>query len=260
MKTIFLLLISLAVILGCSFSSQRSMSQKENTSDTVVCSEPLYQEFRENMKEFFVIANNDTSAYSCIIYNYRPRGTKIELNLNLYDKEYSFRKKIDDASNVDDTSAVGGSVQMPTRWLRIPSYKELLHEIALCLRAASKEYDLSKLYSLHSYLSDLGDIAVMTTNNLNARYKPKENGCYWGSDIEKALKETSLKNDLNGIFKNYGVEIYDISCYEIVGMLNKDVFLKSEKISEGIEVPDEIADCEVLLKIRPIEKNKEKTK
>ena len=74
----------------------------------------------------------------------------------------------------------------------IPNYKELIHEMDLCLGAASKVYDFSTKSSMHCFLSTFGDIAVMTTNLLNANCKLNEHGYYWHSDIEKRTCEDSF--------------------------------------------------------------------
>lgn len=84
----------------------------------------------------------------------------------------------------------------------IPNYKELIHEMDLCLGAASKVYDLTTMDAMLGLLSAFGDIAVMTTNQLNANCKLNKYGYYWYSDIEKELAKTPLAEDLSIMLKS----------------------------------------------------------
>lgn len=54
-------------------------------------------------------------------------------------------------------------------------------------------------------LSTFGDIAVMTTNLLNANCKLNEYGYYWHSDMTKELAKTPLAEDLSIMLKSITV-------------------------------------------------------
>lgn len=233
------------ISLSCSFSSQKCKEQNIS-NDTVVCSELLFDTPFEE-KEYFVVTGKDTSAYSYAISSSNGKCGTITLYFFVNDKYYMHTKNRDK----NDTTAVGGIMNIPKRMFRIPCYKEMLHEIDLCLESASKKIDLSTLRSFNAFLSDLGDIAVLTTNNLNSHFTEK-NGEYLCSDITKALKMTSFIDDLNKVLNKYGFEIEDVICDGMKERFEKGMYLKSQKISKDINVPDYIMNVEVHVNMKKL--------
>lgn len=228
----------------CSLVLQRTQHNNVLRNDTIVCSEYLPSidtEYEE--KEFFVVTNQDTSAYSCL-FTKSEKYLRLKLVLSLEWKLYDFFNHQNNEPN--DTTASGGILNIPKHLLKIPSYKELLNEIRLCLDAADRDYDISKLRSFKCQLSNLGDIAVSTTNNLSPN-PTFENGLYEYASILEALKMTSFENDMNNIFKEYGIKVKNIWCQEMQELFSKETFLKSQNISKNITIPDRIVDVQICM-------------
>ena len=234
--------------LGCSFSSQGGAAQN-GVGDTVVCSERIYYDPPLESMEYFVAVRQDTSAYSCIINSYGNAFVYVELYFGLKIKHCLLMGGDD-----NDSTTVGEDIWIdPEREFRVPCYKDMLREIDLCLAAVSKDKDVTSLRSFRAFLSDLGDIAVLTTNNLNSHFVEK-NGEYTHSDIAKALKMTSFAEDLNGILNKYGMEVDDIFFDGIKERFERDLYLKTHNISKDIKVPDYVMDVEVIVRLKKLEK------
>ena len=235
------------ISLSCSFFSQKCKEQNIS-NDTVVCSELLFDTPFEE-KEYFVVTGKDTSAYSCTISSRNGKCGTITLYFFVNDKYYMHTKNRDK----NDTTAVGEKINLQKRRFRVPCYKEMLHEIDLCIEAASKNNDVTTLNCFSSFLSDLGDIAILTTNNLNSNFIKRKNGLYDYSDMEKALNMTSFVKDLNKVLNKYGIEADELSCGEMRNILKKDIFLKQNNISKDLKIPDRIMDVQVYVKIKNID-------
>lgn len=235
--------------LSCSFSSQSGVAQN-GVGDTVVCSERIEKDylFLLEEREYFVAVNQDTSSYSCLL-SISDIGINISWHSDICDK-FFFNNVY---GETDDTAAVDSNWKEPERKFRMPDYRGMLRELDLCLAAASSDYDLRALHVFGTFLSFLGDIAVLTTNNLNSHFVEK-NGEYTHSDIAKALKMTSFAEDLNGILNKYGVEIDDISCQELRHRCEIENYLEPYKISKDIKVPDYVMDVEVIVRLKKLEK------
>lgn len=134
----------------------------------------------------------------------------------------------------------------------IPEYKELIHEIELCLDAASKVYDLTTMDAMSGFLSTFGDIAVMTTNQLNANCKLNEHGYYWHSDMTKELAKTPLAEDLSIMLKKYNRRVKRISCQEGLVSVPKEAMLDSN-ISKDLSIPDKVWEVSLYIKLEPLQ-------
>ena len=235
--------------LSCSFSLQSGVAQK-NSCDTVVYSELIENNYSFPLeeREYFVAVNQDTSSYSCVLAK-SDIGIRASWHSDIYNK-FFFNNVY---GETDDTAAVDSNWQEPERKFRVPGYRGMLRELDLCLAAASSDYDLRTLRSFGIILSCLGDVAVLTTNNLNSHFVEKD-GEYTHSDIAKALKMTSFAEDLNGILNKYGVEIDDVSCQELRYRFEIENYIESHNISKDIKVPDYVMDVEVIVRLKKLEK------
>lgn len=101
-------------------------------------------------------------------------------------------------------------------------------------------------------LSAFGDIAVMTTNQLNANCKLNKYGYYWYSDIEKELAKTPLAEDLSIMLKKYNRRVKRISCQEGLVSVPKEVML-GRNISKDLSIPDSVWTFFLLIKLEPLQ-------
>ena len=219
---------------------------KGNTQpDTIVCSKivgPKNEERKET--EFFVVTKNDTSAFSLIVATRENKVGWIEFDMFPAKKYF---QSINGSSN--DTTAFRISDSRNHEY-HIPEYKELIHEMDLCLGAASKVYDLTTMDAMSGFLSTFGDIAVMTTNLLNANCKLNEHGYYWHSDMTKELAKTPLAEDLNIMLKKYNRRVKRISCWEEILTIPKEAML-DRNISKDLSIPDKVWEVSLYIKLEP---------
>ena len=243
---LFTIAVFCIMFLSCSFSSQSSKAQ-DYYNDTMVCVKRISHDDVWQEKEYFVVINRDTSSYSCILMNSKY-GIRISWESMLTHKrffDYTCNEEI-------DTTAFDDKWKESEKEFKVPTYKDMLREIDLCMEAASKDYDLRALRSFNCFLCQLRDIAVLTTNNLEANFNLEENGIYSHSDITKALKMTTFEEDLNRIFKKYGKKVDFIGCHEMRLFIPKENFSTSN-ISKDLKIPDRIMDVQVYVKIKNID-------
>ena len=247
-KKFFLPIVFLAASASFTLTGQSCSMPKGNTQlDTIVCSEivgPKNEERKET--EFFVVTKNDTSAFSLIVATRENKVGWIEFDMFPAKKYF---QSISGSSN--DTTAFRISDSRNHEY-HIPEYKELIHEIELCLDAASKVYDLTTMDAMSGFLSTFGDIAVMTTNLLNANCKLNEYGYYWHSDIEKELAKTPLAEDLSIMLKKYNRRVKRISCWEEILTIPKEAML-DRNISKDLSIPDKVWEVSLYIKLEPLQ-------
>ena len=241
MKT-FLFALFVALMLGISCSSfSGKVSENEPEQDTVVRS---VRNRSGEYCEFFVVTKQDTSAYSCI-FSVIEGSIISEINgclsmsINL-DRRKKFCLYINAITAKNDTTAVAAGVFDETDKYYIPTYKQWLREMELCLKSASKVYDLSKLFDIDTFLPYLSDAAVLASNNLVANFKPKRDGLYSYSDIAKSIEMTPLIGDLNKILDEYGVEVDEVYCEGGWFPIDSDEFIKKYNISKTLKASYDI--------------------
>ena len=247
-KKILLPIVLLAASASFTLTGQSCSMPKGNTQpDTIVCSEivgPKNEEWKRT--EFFVVTKNDTSAFSFIIETRENKVGWIEFGQFPAKKDF---QSISGSSN--DTTAFRISDSRNHKY-HIPNYKELIHEMDLCLGAASKVYDLTTMDAMLGLLSAFGDIAVMTTNLLNANCKLNEHGYYWHSDMTKELAKTPLAEDLSIMLKKYNRRVKRISCQEGILTIPKEAMLDSN-ISKDLSIPDKVWEVSLYIKLEPLQ-------
>lgn len=247
-KKILLPIVFLAASASFILAGQSCSMPKGNTQpDTIVCSKivgPKNEERKET--EFFVVTKNDTSAFSLIVATRENKVGWIEFDMFPAKKYF---QSISGSSN--DTTAFRISDSRNHEY-HIPNYKELIHEMDLCLGAASKVYDFSTKYSMHCFLSTFGDIAVMTTNLLNANCKLNEHGYYWHSDMTKELAKTPLAEDLSIMLKKYNRRVKRISCQEGLVSVSKEAMIDNN-ISKDLSIPDKVWEVSLYIKLEPLQ-------
>ena len=248
LKKILLPAVFLAASASFTLTGQSCSMPKGNTQpDTIVCSEivgPKNEERKET--EFFVVTKNDTSAFSLIVATRENKVGWIEFDMFPAKKYF---QSISGSSN--DTTAFRISDSRNHEY-HIPEYKELIHEMELCLDAASKVYDLTTMDAMSGFLSTFGDIAVMTTNLLNANCKLNEHGYYWHSDMTKELAKTPLAEDLSIMLKKYNRRVKRISCWEEILTIPKKAML-DRSISKDLSIPDKVWEVSLYIKLEPLQ-------
>ena len=248
LKKIFLPIVLFAASASFTLTGQSCSMPKGNTQpDTIVRAEFVDSSDEWKKTEYYVTTKKDTSALSCIISTRDGKVKNVEF-YNLVGPKICFTGK-----NVskNDTAAVGYASPISYDFYS-PTYKETIHEIELCLDAASKVYDLTTMDAMSGFLSTFGDIAVMTTNLLNANCKLNEHGYYWHSDMTKELAKTPLAEDLSIMLKKYNRRVKRISCQEGILTIPKEAMLDSN-ISKDLSIPDTVWEVSLYIKLEPLQ-------
>ena len=160
------------------------------------------------------------------------------LSMSIYfDRTSKFCLDINAITADNDTTAfaTGGVVDENDKNY-VPTYTQWLREMELCIKSASKVYDLSKLCVIRAFSSDLSDATVLATNNLVDNFKPWQDGYYSHFDIAKSIEMTPFIGDLNKILDEYGLEVEDVSCEGVFVYIDPDEFIKKihlKKQDEG---------------------------
>ena len=246
MKTLLLtLFVALMLGISCSSSSGK-VSGNTPEHDTVVRS--LYDRSEEDY-EFFVVTKQDTSAYS-YIFHFNDMFDR--LSMTVYFSRISKYCLFFNAVTADnDTNAVatGGVVDYTDKYY-IPAYVQWLREMELCMKSASKVYDLSKLCVIRVHSSYLSDATVLATNNLVDNFKPEQDGYYSHLDIAKSIEMTPFIGDLNKILDEYGLEVEDVSCDGVFVYIDPDEFIKKNNISKTLKTAYDIIDIPVWIGLK----------
>ena len=163
-----------------------------------------------------------------------------------FDRTSKFCLDINAITADNDTTAfaTGGVVDENDKNY-VPTYTQWLREMELCLKSASKVYDLSKLCVIRAFSSDLSDATVLATNNLVDNFKPWQDGYYSYFDIAKSIEMTPLIGDLNKILDEYGLEVEDVSCEGVFVYIDPDKFIKKNNISKTLKTAYDIIDIPV---------------
>lgn len=194
--------------------------------------------------EYFCINDCDTSSLSFIIRKGYNEKNYIDVWLN---EEYKYSDIINHTS-VLDTTATGEKIKSRSNVLLPISYERSKKELCLCLERASQSLKVSETKYIITRLSYLGNISVEVMNKL--KNNKSKNLQYFHSYIGSALNTTSLRGDLNLIFSKYGLIVDKISCQEEIFLIPKKMFLKKNKVSEDMIIPQNIIDCEVLITLK----------
>ena len=240
MKTLLLtLFVALMLGISCSSSSGK-VSLNAPEQDTVVRSVRVKS---GEYCEFFVVTKKDTSAYSCI-FNFNDMYDRLSMSI-YFARTSKFCLDISAITADNDTTAFAVGVVDETDKNYIPTYTQWLREMELCLKSASKVYDLSKLCVIRAFSSDLSDATVLATNNLVDNFKPWQDGYYSYFDIAKSIEMTPLIGDLNKILDEYGLEVEDVSCEGVFVYIDPDEFIKKNNISKTLKTAYDIIDIPV---------------
>ena len=89
---------------GCSSFSGKAKQNGMSENDTVVCCKHIAPEYSWKETEFFVVTNQDRSAYSCLLSNKKGVGTNIELLFSKNEKLYFLNTPFNE---IADTTAIG---------------------------------------------------------------------------------------------------------------------------------------------------------
>ena len=174
----------------------------------------------------------------CIIPNicFSLYKAKYGLLLKMYDLPNDF----DSHNPVNDTCAVGTGTKNKRIGKR-PNTKELFYLLSFCLKKASEKYDISNIKIIAVSSDVFPEISIQCTNLLkkvsSMSYVPNE------KKMAKAMNETSLRAEMNKLFKPYDIKVKDIIVSQEKGnitMETRDNILKNYNVDENILIPDTI--------------------
>jgi hypothetical protein len=216
-----LLLILFLSFISCSKSNNNSAKKPIVQQDTIVGIQELTTKitssnYLHKSVRFFLLINNDTSDFSCLINKNREDGT-YSMNLSFYGVH--------------------------------SSYDERLKELETILPVINERYSLDSLKSIYmGRLIYYGDLAISVTKAYHEHYdsgKKSEND----EAISSFLMKTRLANDFDKLLKPYAISLKQISSEKIFFADKTELLTLSKVTNKADSIPEKILDCMIWLKI-----------
>ena len=218
------------VLMYCS----SCLSQKDNY---VIHEYDLSGDYNSKRYEYFVSNKIDTMATSFIVCT--NSFGKVNINV-ICDEEYKMYMRLVH----HDTEDIVENDSIRCHKYNLPSYKELLSELILCLNKAREKTDIHQLQYISFQLADLPEIAISCSKTIGDDKITHES-------IDNALKVTSLRNDINKLLKQYGVEIQSINSCEEILIMRTIPYFKKHGINEN-NMPTSIIDSTIELIVKEL--------
>lgn len=215
-------------------------------ADTIVISKTISNvtsssEYRK--KEYFLVAEKDTSGLSCILLEKKNSG---DIFVTL-EYDYFYKSSLTPIACSSETSAiVKENIEHKAPYYKM-TYREQMEALRLILKESSKEFDLSKMRYMSLMLINSGDLAIEVTEQYTKRFGMKGTITQY-IELAKILAESRLNSDLDQLLEPYSVFIDRISVEEVYAA-NKKSFLAESKVDTTIKVPKNILNCIIHLEI-----------
>lgn len=181
--------------------------------------------YRKRAIEYFVIANSDTSIFTCISFE-ASEGNRISIDMRF---PRGVRREDDDVT-----------------------YRRRMAELSKILEEVGKDFNLDSLRGI--FLGRLvanGDLAVVVTKELflkfGADYSIKNY-----QEVRQFLKDSKLATDLNNIFKKHALQVKRISVEKVFFTSKRDLFWSSAVATDTTEIPNRILDCMIWVEMEKI--------
>lgn len=201
------------------------------------------------MDEYFVSRGKDTSAYSFVFDAYK--GTT-QPRMSVFFSQFHKLQFQNESNRKRDTTVIDYNereIIMQDRFY-LSNYENILHEMSLCMREASKKYHLKEMMYIETQLEYLGDPAA-TVSRIVSPEKIGDKIYHSHKLIDEALKSTSLREDINRTISDYGIEAENIFSSDIIEVFDKGLITKYHLFSDTTSVPNKLIEVKVRVTIRP---------
>lgn len=229
------------LLVGFIITPSSLMSQ--DMHDAIVASKPL-KEIADSLfeKEYFIVAGNDTSYFSCIFTeNKKNKSISLAFRHDIYKKSHLISLYIIDEINERD---------FEKRPYYKTTYRQKIDEIKLILKKAAGDFDLNKLQRIDlANLLYCGDLAIELTN-----WGLKEFGAkitnYDYRRIKQILLDSLLGADLNLCLNPYSIYVENISIEKLTFAPKEKLYEMSNIETDTSQIPDKILTCFVYVELR----------
>jgi hypothetical protein len=214
--------IALLLLQSCNETKVSAVDQSKTeiytNEDTIIGSKIITNElaggaYRSRANSYFIVVGSDTSVFQPVFMESKEGGI---VGLDFH------------------TSFVRKGLTHQQRML----------ELIRIIPRAAIDYDLTKLGGVYLIgLSSPPDLAISITQEYRAKVDETFKDLNDYQAFSEFLLDSQLGNELNEIFRPYGVEIEKFNL-EKLRLIPKEQFLQWHKVeSDTTEIPDKIIDC-----------------
>jgi hypothetical protein len=218
LKTIVIIIYSLVSVICLNPADHPTAINFVAIGDTVVGSRIITNEiagsaYRKRAKAYFLVVDNDTSEFTCILSEARE----------------------------------GGNTNMELRKLKsgayTTSYRQRLNELKKILPRAAADFSFDSLNSVSlGRLITLGDLAIAVTGQYRQKFGPG-NKIPEYKKMSAFLLTSQLSSDFNELFAPFSLSVKSISIEKAFFAGSKELKWHSKIETGSTLVPDKILDC-----------------
>lgn len=157
-KNIYMLLFGVFTILACNsrheiaFVSNKVEKEAIQNANSIVHSEWLANTIDRKCREYFIVENGDTSAYTFVVRNFTYSN---EFIIDIDNQKFKFH-------------------EVREREYKIKNIEGIMNELDSCLSVISLDYQIDSLKFLSFALADMGDVMLEFNNELDKDRRPGE--------------------------------------------------------------------------------------
>lgn len=235
-KNIYMLLFGVFTILACNsrheiaFVPNKVEKEAIQNANSIVHSEWLANTIDRKCREYFIVENGDTSAYTFVVRNFTYSN---EFIIDIDNQKFKFH-------------------EVREREYKIKNIEGIMNELDSCLSVISLDYQIDSLKFLSFALADMGDVMLEFNNELDKDRRPGEYYYHHPELLHTALCATSLNSRVESIMKKHGLNIVET---KIAGGLacSKEYFLEENIIRDSSKVSEPLTSAYVRYRLEPLQ-------
>ena len=187
-------------------------------------------------KVFYQVRGDSISKYSYVISNLY--GVSLEINDNLANSSYF----------VDISDEVAGKKKaFNDGKYFVPTFSEQMSEMKECLKKASEEFDISKLYCIACFSTVFDSVAC----DISSRILSNNKGALLSyAIIDSKLAKTSLKDSLNRVLESFNLQVDTIKSQEEISRCDKTALYYRSPVFKKKEMPPFIIETHLCIMLR----------
>lgn len=225
-----LTLLGLHVIFACTPKHDVSNTIVEDSTNVQNISSYVHYRTISNSidrkcREYFLVENGDTLAYSFIVRNFT------------YSNEYCL------------------TISSMNSWVKMYKNKNIdyiMNGLDSCIGSLHPDYNLDSLRFVEVPLSIMGDVALEFNKVLDKERHPENYYQHHPEVLQSALCTTSLNSRVDLIMKKHGICISEMET--MYGMFeSREYFLRNNVVCDSSKVPQQLTLAYVRYKLEPIQ-------
>lgn len=235
-KNIYMLLFGVFTILACNsrheiaFVSNKVEKEAIQNANPIVHSEWLANTIDRKCREYFIVENGDTSAYTFVVRNFTYSN---EFIIDIDNQKFKFH-------------------EVREREYKIKNIEGIMNELDSCLSVISLDYQIDSLKFLSFALADMGDVMLEFNRELDKNRYSDEYYFHHPELLNSALCATSLNSRVESIMKKHGLNICETQTRWCL-FFGKEHFLKTNIVSDSSKVPEHQTSAYITYRLEPIQ-------